>query len=334
MLGVSIRSGAALALIFATGILGACGDGGSSSPGPAATASSTPTPTVTPSPSTNTANSPGPLPAGSYPRENLVGHAVCADGSGTFQSRSDPSPGLAAFSLTSAPSLTFFEIGVVGQDEYFTEPSWAYDGPRYWFSPAFKVASNVQGFDSFLFFNTEGGIQLTIARLAAQEAIWATYGTRSSAKDLCVYAVSLARALPPLEATTLAFAGNVDGFIADPAVTHRLYDSRATLAVDKTRWGGTLKLEIRATDQPFGDYRSRTSQPVARFEALLTGQPEKLSGPLRSDDGAWTGRIEGTVGPPRDRAAVFAFSVTHTDGREMFGVAALGDPTCPGCWDY
>jgi len=293
-------------------VLAACDGSGGSGGGAmiaAPTPSPSPAPAPVPSPSPSPSASSSPNLAGATDGSTLQIRRACSSAQVVYQNGRIAGVGVSPITLPSVTSaqymLTPDRIISLGQTFY-------------------KGTATQQ----FTLFESLADFSFVVVNRPAGTASSSTYGL-TDAGGLCFFAGGL-----PATSTTLSssYEGRLDGLLQFSDFTIRLFPSQVTATINPATGTGTLQVNLAGYSNAFSDFSGQIVLPMQPFTANLTVNGTQVVGSSISGLNGYSGTMAGELVGQRGMA--LAFELHNSFGEVVWGVIALNDGACQGCWDY
>ncbi|MGX7952446.1 hypothetical protein ACWPM1_07745 [Tsuneonella sp. HG249] len=128
------------------------------------------------------------------------------------------------------------------------------------------------------------------------------------------------------------YIGTVDGLSQTPSRTSRLFQSYAEATFDTALGVGIVKLHLGGYPSIFESPTTQTISQIAIVEAALAVNGDQLSASTVSGLGGYAGTMSGML--VGQQAMALVFHLQASDGSVVWGIVALDNESCSGCWDY
>jgi hypothetical protein len=248
----------------------------------------------------------------------LEGQLACAQSALGFNAASHPQPGWSTLGSLSGPQFaeppTVGAFTLTGVDTY----SIGFEDPLT-FGPSNRIASETGRYDQF--FN--GTEEFAVYRNGNPARFdWVTLAVHAVPTQLCFLAVGVPLSSAPMVGTT-PFAGFADGVVTGGAEPRRLFGSLATMTFDYSAGTASVSVQFVGRGDATGIFTQSPATAVGTVTGTGTGNANRFSGTLRSEEGHLTGLFMGSLLGPGAANGEFAFFLSDGAGLQIIGAAAL-----------
>lgn len=287
-----------------------CGGSGGNDVAPGVIASPAPTPSPSPAPSPSPTSTSTNL-AGAQAGDTLQFTSVCSPAAPVYQNGA----------ITGLQTIEPAALQPSSTARYLGGPE-RIDA----FGGTFYRADNGTWFDRF---QTLDDFTLNVARRTASASPEVTFGY-TDRTSLCFFAGGLP--VNTSSALQVGYTGTVDGLMQTSSATLRLFSSDASATFQTTQAKGTVTLTLSGYTAPFVDQTAPDRVDIGTVTAELAVNGSQVTATTISGLPGYTGTMSGEI--VGQRAMALAFQLHAADGSVVWGIVALDNESCQGCWDY